>query len=600
MLVLSSAMRKWLWILTLVPCLGLAQLRVATWNISNYGGGRISDVQTVLFASYQGRSVSPDVLVTQEILSAGAQTTLLSALNSAPGSSGTWAAAPFTDGSDTDNAFFYRADRLQLVGSTIVGIGGLSPKPPRDTKRYDVRLLGYSVLQPKLAIYSCHMKAGTAPDDEARRLAEASLVRNNAASLVGFDGFMVVGDFNTYSSSDDGYTKLTGSEANNTGRFSDPIATPGSWDGSSAFRYIHTQDPATASGMNSRFDFLLLCRALVDGQGFEYIGNPSLPYSTVTWNDPAHSYRAWGNDGSSFDNPLTITGNAMVGPTIAQAIVNAATTAGGHIPVFLDLKVPAESSATPMIVDFGTVVVGQQASRTVTVTNAVSTTHWNQGIADLLYQLTPPPGFGAPTGSFTEPPSAGGNGHSITMNTGTPGEFSGNLAITSQVPGTNTVNIGLTGKVVPDSLPASSWTINAGTLTSGGLSDLTLSDNAYARIGVVYFSRSPVAAADIEFTATSPITSPNSIQVTAETGATYLTIQKLDAYDFASNQWVMLDSRIVSKGDLTVAATVPTPNNFLEPGTRRLKMRLRVFPGLTLPDGGQFEYRLDRVAWVIR
>src|SRR4029453_17595681 len=103
------------------------------------------------------------------------------------------------------------------------------------------------------------------------------------------------------------YQELTGPKANNDGRFIDPIKTPGNWNNNVAFRFVHTQDPA--SQMDDRFDQLLLESSLLDDTGLGYIGNPAAAYSTSTWNDPNHSYRVWGNDGTRSNQLLRVTGN---------------------------------------------------------------------------------------------------------------------------------------------------------------------------------------------------------------------------------------------------------------------------------------------------
>jgi hypothetical protein len=185
------------------------------------------------------------------------------------------------------------------------------------------------------------MKAGPEDTDLARRLIEARKIRDNSETLPAGWSFILGGDFNIGDSTEAAYVELIGSQSNNRGRFFDPIHTPGDWNNHSAFRFVHTQDPATQ--MDDRFDQLLVSADLVDGSGLDYLGNSTLPYSTSTWNDPNHSYRAWGNDGGNYNNPLRTTDNTMVGPAIAQAII---TLAGGqgHIPVFLDLRVPPSFS----------------------------------------------------------------------------------------------------------------------------------------------------------------------------------------------------------------------------------------------------------------
>jgi len=321
------------------------ELRVATWNVTNYSSGRVSEFQTALYDEFEGRSLRPDVLIGQEFLSAAGVANYLSILNSAPGSPGDWAAARFVDGPDTDSAFFFRTSKVSLAtelspdGVTVVALGGTAPNHPRNIMRYDVVIAGGTTGEARLAIYSTHMKAGTTSSDQARRLLEAQRVRDDAAALPPDWNYLIGGDFNIQTSSQSAYIELIAATDGGAGQFFDPIRTPGSWNNNGAYRIVHTQDPSGAGGMDDRHDQLLASASLVDGLGLDYIGDPAIPYSTTTWDDPNHSYRSWGNDGTSFNLSLTIAGNTMVGPVIAQALVGSAAGAG-HLPVFLDLRVP--------------------------------------------------------------------------------------------------------------------------------------------------------------------------------------------------------------------------------------------------------------------
>ncbi|HNO80251.1 MAG TPA: hypothetical protein PKN33_19560 [Phycisphaerae bacterium] len=343
--------RQWMCRAAVALCLlvtGVASadvLRVVEWNVSTYSSGRINEFQTAIYGSYQGRSMTPDVIIAQEFLSASGVTNFVNLLNSASGSPGDWAAAPFSDGPDTDNAFFFRTSKVALAtelsatGMTIVATGGNDPNHPRDINRYDIKLVNDSADTFRMALYSSHMKASTGGTNQARRLLEAQRIRDDAQSLPAGWHFILGGDFNIRSSTEGAYVELVGSQSNNNGRFFDPIKTPGTWYNSSSFQIVHTQDPTGAGGMDDRFDQLLVSGGLVDGVGPDYIGNPNVAYSTSTWNDPNHSYRCWGNDGTTFNLAIKTTGNTMVGPTIAQALKDSALN-GGHLPVFLDLRVP--------------------------------------------------------------------------------------------------------------------------------------------------------------------------------------------------------------------------------------------------------------------
>ena len=62
-----------------------AQLRVCAWNISNYTGGREADIRSVVYGQFQGRSLSPDVIAADEIVTAGGSAAFVSILNAASG-----------------------------------------------------------------------------------------------------------------------------------------------------------------------------------------------------------------------------------------------------------------------------------------------------------------------------------------------------------------------------------------------------------------------------------------------------------------------------------------------------------------------------------
>jgi hypothetical protein len=333
-----------------------AQLRVATWNISNYGGGRDGPLQTSVYGVNPANDLSmcPDVLIVQEILSAAALVDLRDILNDAPDSPGDWAAAPFIDGNDTDNGLLYRTGEVELLGLTVVSVGAPPPQHPRDVVRYDLLVLGQPAELGTIACYSSHMKAGTGTDDRDRRTLEAQAIRDDATLLPADWHFLLAGDFNIRSSSEEAYQVLVGLGGAGAGRFFDPIKQPGDWNNESLFRFVHTQDPSGLGGMDDRYDQILVSANLIDGGGVDYVGNADIPYSTSAWDDPNHSYRNWGNDGSSFNSQLRVSGNTMVGPDIAQALIDVAV-GGGHLPVFLDME--AVSSCVGDINADGTVNV---------------------------------------------------------------------------------------------------------------------------------------------------------------------------------------------------------------------------------------------------
>ncbi len=336
--------RRWLpcafGILVIGGVAGAQSIRIATWNISQFTGtNRLGDIQTVLFSSGPVGAMNPDVLLAQEIQSSSAANAMLGALNTSQ--PGAWSVAfgSLTGTSSTsDTAVFYKSGKVSLADVVKVAPAGGTSGQPRDTWRFDFSILGNANSSERIAMYDVHMKSGSSGDDVSRRQIEAQHIRSDSQQLGANYHFLVAGDMNMQSSSQAPYQTLIAAGA---GQFNDPISTPGTWNNNSQFRFVHTQDPSGNGGMDDRHDQILLSNSLVDGVGTDYVGQFGTAYSTSTWNDPNHSYRAWGNDGTSYGQTLTINGNQMVGSTIAQSIVNAATSAGGHIPVFLDMHYAA-------------------------------------------------------------------------------------------------------------------------------------------------------------------------------------------------------------------------------------------------------------------
>src|SRR5262249_42590679 len=148
-------------------------------------------------------------------------------------------------------------------------------------------------------VYNSHYKASSASDDPAnplKRNTEATAIRANYNTLPK-DGNNVgpaaiyAGDHNFYDASDE--PAVTTLMAAGNGAAIDPLNRVGDWDGSSAFKDVHTQSPTTVAhyggqvtgGMDSRFDFQWITGAMNDHEGVDYI---------------AGSYHAYGNNGTTY------------------------------------------------------------------------------------------------------------------------------------------------------------------------------------------------------------------------------------------------------------------------------------------------------------
>lgn len=327
------------------------QLRIASWNISNYDGAdRAAAIQNSLFGTYQNRQFAPDVLFTQETLTFSAANTLKTLMNTAVGSAGDYDFHFGTSGNTgSQTAVFFRTSLVAAQSPTLVAPAGGTSANPRDVFRFDFTLNNNAATNEVISVYNLHMKSGTSAEDQDRRQVEAQLVRDNANALATNHQLVVLGDFNIQSSNQTAYQTFTTAGSNARGQVFDPIGRPGSWNNNATYSVLHTQDPSGAGGMDDRHDQILLGSGLNDGQGTEYVGQFGQAFDLSTWDDQNHSYRVWGNDGTSFNASLTTSGNTMVGESIAQSLVEAADN-GGHLPVYLDLSYEAVPEPATLLI----------------------------------------------------------------------------------------------------------------------------------------------------------------------------------------------------------------------------------------------------------
>ncbi|MBY0312069.1 MAG: endonuclease/exonuclease/phosphatase family protein [Phycisphaerales bacterium] len=486
--------------LACVPA-AMAQVRIGQWNVTNWNAtdvaARGAAFQTAFYGINPANALqfAPDLMILQEIEDAGGQgnvNAFVNVLNTAPGSPGDWVAAPFVlNQGDSSNALVYRSTRFTYVTNSVITLGvqgvdvGSGPtQAPRDNQRWTMLPFGYSGSSANLYIYSSHMKAGDTGADQLRREPEGLRIRANANTLPTGSHFLLGGDFNIQSSSQVAYQYMTAfnsmfADARNvqSGQFFDPINRPGDWNGNCSFRNIHTQEPTGpgTGGMDDRLDQILVSSALRDGQGWSYIpfspgGNILLPFvsaaagcpsstTATAWFDANHSYRAFGNDGNHFNGGI-VDGNfnTQVGVTIAQALITTVAT-GGHLPVYLDLQVPAKLGSPTGTIAFGSVPQNSTTTQAISITNAADVARFSKngtgwGIDTLNYSFSFVSGSGfsiqGGNGPFTRSATAlpaQANSHTIVVDTSAQGTLNAVLRITSDDPDAPTRDIALTATV---------------------------------------------------------------------------------------------------------------------------------------------------------
>ncbi len=401
-------------------------LRVVTYNVLNFpgstGGARLDDFAKVIDA------IDPDVVIVQEMISSSGMTQFLNGAMNAT-TPGEYAAGPFVDGPDTDNSLFYKVATVQYVSHQEISTA------LRNISEYVLRPVGYSSTGAQFRMYSHHMKAGATTDDQTQRMGEATVLRNYLNALPAGSHFIFGADMNMQSSTETAYQKLVGSESDNDGRLKDPINRPGTWHDNASFVDVHTQSPRTlqfgggaTGGMDDRFDQLLISYAFDDGSGLSYVPG---------------SYTPYGNDGLHLNQAINDGTNYAVGDTIADALHEASD----HIPVYLDIQVPARIDA-PTSLAFGEVIVGGVKTLPLGVENPAAAP-----ADELSYALAVPSGFSGPSGPF-ELEAGESTDHSIGLDTATAGVNQGTLVVSSNAVDNTTWDVDLTGTVLRHARPS--------------------------------------------------------------------------------------------------------------------------------------------------
>ncbi len=288
-------------------------VKIATYNILNFpeiiGMQKFDDLRIVV--DY----INPDILVIQEMGSQeGVELFLDSVMNYYDKQ---FDAVPFNDGPYTDNSIFYRTNKVEFLSALYI------PTPHRDIAEYRLRIIESERV---FYIFSVHLKSSQGASNEMMRFQEATILRNHLDSLEQGTNFLVMGDFNIYSSDEQAFQKLTGSFTNNNGRLFDPLNAPGEWHENNSFAYTHTQssrveqleDGGAGGGLDDRFDMVLCSQSFLDSVGLYLL---------------SQSYTVCGNDGNHFNAAVNDGFNQSVPENVADALYYASD----HLPVFVSI-----------------------------------------------------------------------------------------------------------------------------------------------------------------------------------------------------------------------------------------------------------------------
>lgn len=457
-----------------------AQLRIVNYNV-NVSDPAIpairagmDNVLEAINASAKGGFARPiDVLVMQEAASVATTGTAFAGLLNTLGG-GTSYLRSTVDASTTGSGrpvAVYNSAAVTLVNEKRIGSISGTASHPRQTMRYQFRPVGYDSTA-DFYVYASHFKASSGGANEAERNIEARTIRADADALGQGARVIYSGDFNLYSSSESGFQTLTGT---GNGQAFDPISRVGSWSGSSTYKDVHTQSPATTEafggqvlgGVDDRFDFQLITGEVRDGGGFDYVSG---------------SYWAFGNTGTHLINQAISTGSAatlaarLPGYTTSQAqtVLANLTKVTDHLPVIADYQLPAKMTAS-LAAPPARVIRGATVSGTLTVSNSAPVAVV-AGADRLQYAFAGTGGF-ASSGTGSDAALGEGTTHLLTLSTTLAGLRSGTVSVTaSSLQAMNPTFSGTVSTTVLDhavgsfasAVTTTSLTVDFGTLIRGG------------------------------------------------------------------------------------------------------------------------------------
>ncbi|HOI86779.1 MAG TPA: hypothetical protein PLV51_02855 [Lentimicrobium sp.] len=226
-------------------------------------------------------------------------------------------------GSSIINGFFYDSRKFVLHSQSI------PQSYVRDINLYRLYYRSSSLAAGDTTWINCivaHLKASSGSTNAAARASMTSAVmtwlRTNA--LPG--NYLIMGDFNLYTSSEEAYQNLINPiNANQAFRFYDPVDTPGNWSNNYAYAGVHTQSVSSSGngcqasgGLDDRFDFILASGSIMNGtEGIRYLEG---------------SYEAIGQDGNHFNKSINDYPSNV---SVPSAVLNALASNSDHLPVVM-------------------------------------------------------------------------------------------------------------------------------------------------------------------------------------------------------------------------------------------------------------------------
>ncbi len=281
--------------------------KIMTYNLLNYNVSIVKDQSFRKIMKYS----DPDIIVCEEVISQVAvDNMLVNVLNYY--TPGLYSAGTFLNGFDTDNAVFYKTSEYTFLYNFAI---------QTTLRTINLFALVHNQSGETIKLFAVHLKASNSTSDQQQRLSEVNALRDFTNSLPNGNDFIVLGDFNIYTSTEPAYQRLLQINAGSEGQFYDPLTLSGTWN-QSGYAPYHTQstrvralgDSGSTGGLDDRFDMILNSKAVTEEGGIKYIPG---------------SLKPLGNDGNHYNDSI----NKQPNTAVPDSIANALYYGSDHLPV---------------------------------------------------------------------------------------------------------------------------------------------------------------------------------------------------------------------------------------------------------------------------
>lgn len=221
-------------------------------------------------------------------------------------------------GSSIINMLYYDNRKLSLTYWTSLATNY------RDINLYNFYFINDALADGDTVYLTCivmHLKAGNTDTDASDRTVMVQTLMNFLNNSNKNTNYLVMGDFNLYTSAEGAYQLLT-NHSNANIRFYDFINKYGDWSDNAYFAPYHSQSTHTTTdcfsggGLDDRFDFILgNINTITGAKGFKYITD---------------SYTTLGQDGQHFNKGLL---DSPTNTTVPLDVLEALYGSSDHLPI---------------------------------------------------------------------------------------------------------------------------------------------------------------------------------------------------------------------------------------------------------------------------